>query len=379
MQLKDTHQLLELSDFITVIRLSKDGSLLAAGDSAGKVSLFRTDSQLSPGVSFTSHYRSSDYVLGIEVESDIKQLEWVNSHSRRASLLSSNSKSIKLWTIYNPICDRLYVDQTSSSKKASLNSDNSPFFTKRTPKAICRSVYESDPNFSIHSVSLSPNCFQFLSSDEMRIALWDLEHNESACIVVDSKPHAYDSMSEVITCARFHPNQSSVFLWGTTKGFIKIGDFRTKMLWDEPALKFKYRYDQNVWSELVDAILSAQFSADQSYVIVRDLFTIKVWDLRNTKSPLNTHKLFDVHGDIEELIQSGQLADEFEVRVSPVSGKFCTGGPGQVFVYNTQGQLQSSFDGLGQCNVAHLDLNERNLIVATEHNLIDVEYNKEVM
>lgn len=380
MQVKQSRQHLGLNDSITVIRYSKDGLLLATGDSSGKISVFRTDPYLTPCTYFTSHCRSSDYALGIEVESDIKQVEWINSHPRRASLLSANTKSVKLWTIYNPIIDNsLHVDSTHTRKKTSFDSDNNSNRiapSQKFPKAVCRSVYESDPNFTIHSVSLSSNCFQFISSDEIRVVLWDLDHSESSCTVVDSKPQIYDTMSEVITCARFHPEQSSVFLWGTTKGYIKIGDFRTRMLWDRPAATFKYQYDQNLLSELVDAVLSAQFCGDKSYIIVRDLFTTKVWDIRNTKAPLITHKLFDVQGDIEELIQSGQLADEFEVRVSSPSSNFCTGGPGQVFVYNIEGKLQSSIDSLGQSNVSHLDLNETNLVVACDDNLISLEYNQ---
>lgn len=50
--------------------------------------------------------------------------------------------------------------------------------------------------------------------------------------VVDTKPSNMSELSEVITSASFHPFQSNIFVYSSSKGLVRMGDMRVKALCD---------------------------------------------------------------------------------------------------------------------------------------------------
>jgi serine/threonine-protein phosphatase 2A regulatory subunit B len=73
---------------------------------------------------------------------------------------------------------------------------------------------------------LSGDGENFLSSDDLRINLWNVENNMVVYNLLDIKPKSMDELDEVITHCEFHPTSPTVFLYTTTKGFLHICDFR---------------------------------------------------------------------------------------------------------------------------------------------------------
>ena len=65
---------------------------------------------------------------------------------------------------------------------------------------------------------MSPDGENFLSADDLRINLWNLENNNEAYQVVDLKPPSIEDLSEVITHVEYHPKRSDIFIFSSSNG-----------------------------------------------------------------------------------------------------------------------------------------------------------------
>jgi serine/threonine-protein phosphatase 2A regulatory subunit B len=83
-----------------------------------------------------------------------------------------------------------------------------------------RMQYKNCHSYNINSLSCSPDGESFLSADDLRINLWNLENNIEAYNVVDLKPSNIEEVSEVITHVEFHPRRSDLFMFSSSKGYI---------------------------------------------------------------------------------------------------------------------------------------------------------------
>ena len=75
-------------------------------------------------------------------------------------------------------------------------------------------------------MSLAQDGVCFLSADDLRINLWNIENNILAFNVVDLKSGKIEELSEVITHVDYHPVRSDVFLYSSSKGYINVCDLR---------------------------------------------------------------------------------------------------------------------------------------------------------
>ena len=56
-------------------------------------------------------------------------------------------------------------------------------------------------NYHINSISIAANGENFISSDDLRIYLWDLENTNEAFNIIDLKPDNFEELNEVITAS----------------------------------------------------------------------------------------------------------------------------------------------------------------------------------
>ena len=75
--------------------------------------------------------------------------------------------------------------------------------------------------YHINSLSLNSDGQTFLSADELRVNIWDLNRSDATLNVIDMKPPEEDGYVELITCAEFHPTHDSQLLYSTSKGVIR--------------------------------------------------------------------------------------------------------------------------------------------------------------
>lgn len=91
-----------------------------------------------------------------------------------------------------------------------------------------------------------------------------------------------------------HPNHDSIFLFGMSKGSLKLGDLRVSANINNTSINFKHSLStqRNLLLDLISNISSVSFSKDK-YLVSRDYLTIKIWDICNNKKPVNTIHIND--------------------------------------------------------------------------------------
>ena len=100
--------------------------------------------------------------------------------------------------------------------------------------------------------------------------------------------------------ARFHPSHCHTFIYGSSKGCIRMGDMRAAALCDEHTkskslgpVNFETYLDfavdfhmssavepKSFFSEIISSISDVKFSHDSQYILSRDFMTLKLWDVR---------------------------------------------------------------------------------------------------
>jgi serine/threonine-protein phosphatase 2A regulatory subunit B len=116
-----------------------------------------------------------------------------------------------------------------------------------------------------------------------------LEDTSKPYIVVDNLgKQNIEDIKETITCSKMHPVSDSLFVFGTNKGSLKLGDLRQSSKVDNSALNFKVEASQqkNYIYEMISSYSSADFIKGGQYLVSRDFLTVKIWDICNTKKPV---------------------------------------------------------------------------------------------
>jgi len=100
----------------------------------------------------------------------------------------------------------------------------------------------------------------FLSADDLRINLWNLERANQTFNIVDIKPENMEDLTEVITAAEFHPTHCSTFAYSNSRGAIKLGDMRASALCDRHAKAYEEEEqpgDKSFFSEIIASRISS--------------------------------------------------------------------------------------------------------------------------
>lgn len=200
-------------------------------------------------------------------------------------------KTIKLWKVYeksikvvaeNNLNDGVGLlprspnqnTLTFPSNNGPLNSAHSgivniPHFTQqnlRLPRmthhetivtATPRRIFQNAHAYHINSISVNSDAETFISADDLRINLWNLNIPDQSFSmfllalkliidIVDIKPVNMEELTEVITAAEFHPMHCNYFAYSSSKGTIKLADMRESALCDHHAkstlLNQKYNF-----------------------------------------------------------------------------------------------------------------------------------------
>jgi len=118
------------------------------------------------------------------------------------------------------------------------------------------------------------------------VNLWNVEDNSVVYNLVDMKPKAMDELEEVITHCEFHPWQSSIFIYTTSKGFLNLCDFReASSFLNRPSLKYEVGVGQkkNAFSDLINSLSYGKFlKGYPNHIATRDYLNLRLWDIRST-------------------------------------------------------------------------------------------------
>lgn len=95
-------------DIISSIKFDSTGQYLSVGDRAGRIIIFKSEEnkkkeeQFEYYAEFQSHNREFDPLRSMDVEEEIigSGINWMKNQGRYHKLITSNSRTIKLWKIF---------------------------------------------------------------------------------------------------------------------------------------------------------------------------------------------------------------------------------------------------------------------------------------
>lgn len=344
-------------DIISALQFDSTGNYLSLGDKAGRLIIFEN---MSPPKGKTkmfdyqyltelqSHNKEFDTLKTCEVEERINQIQWLRHEGKNMYLLSTNDKTVKLWkisekTIKKVISGNRGVQTEKDLKLPKLQT------TEKSLIPTMRKVYPSVHGYHINSISVSSNSENFISSDDLRVYLWNLENTKEAFNIVDTKPENLDELSEVITASQFHPIDDSVLIYSTSKGIIKLCDLRKNSLGDTAPMTLEEKEDpasKNFFTEIVASISDVVFSANGRYIFSRDFLSVNVWDLHMPNKPVSKIQIYEpLKSKLCELYENECIFDKFSISSSPCSNYFVTGMFNSNFhVCDRNGDMNTQFE-----------------------------------
>lgn len=205
---------------------------------------------------FQSHEPEFDYLKSLEIEEKINKIKWCRRQNASHYLLSTNDKTIKLWKVFEKSLkvvaeNNLSHDLTPGSAaggggapRSMANVHFSSALDLKLPRlthhdtvvaAVPRRTYANAHAYHINSISVNSDGETFISSDDLRINLWNLNIQDQSFNIVDIKPANMEELTEVITAAEFHPQSCNWFMYASSKGTIKLADMRESALCDQHA------------------------------------------------------------------------------------------------------------------------------------------------
>jgi len=195
--------------------------------------------------------------------------------------------------------------------------------------AVPRKIYANAHAYHINSISVNSDGETYISADDLRINLWNLNISDQSFNIVDIKPVNMEELTEVITAAEFHPSHCNQFVYSSSKGTIKLADMRESALCDQHAKQFEEEEDptnRSFFSEIISSISDVKFSHDGRYILSRDYLTLKIWDVNMESRPVKTINIHDhLRGKLCDLYENDCIFDKFESTMSHDGNLVLTG------------------------------------------------------
>nr|XP_016513697.1 PREDICTED: serine/threonine protein phosphatase 2A 55 kDa regulatory subunit B beta isoform-like isoform X3 [Nicotiana tabacum] len=372
-------------DILSAMEFDKNGDHLAVGDQGGRVIIFerqtgkeglfdrssRRDSgqfnlplwqhpEFKYKTEFQSHEPEFDYLKSVEIEEKINKIRWCTKLNRSLFLLTANDRTIKLWKIkeqkvkkvkqmdINPfvtsenslLADKSFMSGQSEPSHANgtrlewtdkMNGTLPSHLADITNVASrrCRRVYAHAHDFNINSISNNSDGETFLSGDDLRINVWNLDVRDQCFNIIDMKPKDMEDLTEVITSAEFHPFHCNLLAYSSSRGFIRLVDMRKSALCDHSVKILQdggSRGPKTLFSEIIASISDVKYAMDGRHILSRDYMTLKLWDTHMETSPVATYKIHEhLRPKLSKLYTNDAIFDKFDCCLNGDGLQFATG------------------------------------------------------
>ncbi|KAI5408529.1 serine/threonine protein phosphatase 2A 55 kDa regulatory subunit B beta isoform [Lathyrus oleraceus] len=169
-------------------------------------------------------------------ECAVSRKKWCQTANRAVFLLSTNDKTIKFWK----------VQEKKVKKVSDMNID---------PSKEWKWTYRKFKQFFDGET--------FISADDLRINLWNLEISNQSFNIANVKPANMEDLTEVITSAEFHPTHCNTLAYSSSKGSIRLVDLRQSALCDSHAKLFEEQEapgSRSFFTEIIASILDIKFA-----------------------------------------------------------------------------------------------------------------------
>ncbi|GMI77943.1 hypothetical protein like AT1G17720 [Hibiscus trionum] len=327
---------------------------------------------------FQSHEPEFDYLKSLEIEEKINKIRWCQTANGALFLLSTNDKTIKFWKVQEKKVKKISdmnldpLKAVGNGSTASSSNSNSPIPclanggspdrsynylendfsfppgglpSLRLPVVVtsqetnlvarCRRVYTHAHDYHINSISNNSDGETFISADDLRINLWNLEISNQSFNIVDVKPANMEDLTEVITSAEFHPTHCNMFAYSSSKGSIRLIDLRQSALCDSHAKLFEEPEapgSRSFFTEIIASISDIKFARDGRYILSRDYMTLKLWDINMDSGPVATLQVHEyLRPKLCDLYENDSIFDKFECCLSGDGLRVATGSYSNLF------------------------------------------------
>lgn len=341
-------------DVFAAVEFDPTGELIALGDMAGRVTIFRQAASTGEGglieyefhAEFQSHEREFDRLHSVEIEESINCIRWLKGPAHGRFMLTANDQTMKLWKVSErPL--RLTEEERAEEARATPGGGalRLPPRTRRedwVPQASCKREFKhANGNTHIETVSMCSDGETFLSADPLSVNLWHLERSDLAFNVIDIKPDDIETLTEVITCATYHPRKCGILAYGTSEGVVRMADLRDSALVTGYAKTFAPKKHNAEFSEITQSLSDVRFTPDGRFIVTRDYTTVKLWDVRSEKKPvvsLHVHQYLEPF--LGALNTNACIFDKFDLAVSPDGAHVCTGSYDSNFTVSAVGAVE---------------------------------------
>eukprot|EP01133_Synstelium_polycarpum_P015961 gene15961-18975_t len=199
-------------------------------------------------------------------ESEVIEIRWCKGVCSTLLFVSTCVSSSKLWR-FSAASLRHSTGVPAHSHNSSIN--NYKFTLKKS--------YEHEEIFNINSISLNSDGQTFVSSDEFRVYLWDLNNNQECFNIIDLKPSNIQLLNEIIRVTEFHPIQCNYLVYGTSRGSTKLCDMRISALCNDFSRAYEPKHsNKTIFSDYMNSILDLRFSDNGRYFVTRCLDSLTV-------------------------------------------------------------------------------------------------------
>lgn len=293
----------------------------------------------------------------LEIEEKINKVRWCQTSNGALFLLSTNDKTVKYWKVQEKKIKKVAeVNLDTSGAKSNgglpgkigagsdfvfppggIPSLHLPVIVGQETNLVprCRRVFAHAHDYHINSIANNSDGETFISADDLRINLWNLEISNQSFNIVDVKPVNMEDLTEVITSAEFHPTHCHTLAYSSSKGTICLIDMRQSALCDSHAKIFEENDtpgSRSFFTEIIASISDIKFGRDGRYILSRDYMTLKLWDLNMEASPVAT---FQVHEHLRpklcDLYENDSIFDKFECCLSGDGLRVATGSYSNLF------------------------------------------------
>jgi serine/threonine-protein phosphatase 2A regulatory subunit B len=309
----------DVGNWISSLSFDSTGKFLAVGYNCGQVVVLKQqpdEQTYQLYTEFKSHDSEFDFLTSMEIEEKINAIRWFPFPQRDTQrMLTTNDKTIKLFKMAERSSGRGDGRRTDVVVKPDL-------------------VFEGGHSYNINGIAFNSDGETFISSDDLRINLWNVGIKNEALSTVDIKPDNMDELTEVITCADLHPTHCNQLIYSSSKGIIRMGDLRSAALCEKQAKAFEDKNSEiaGFFQELVTTISDVKFSPCGRMMVSRDYLTMKIWDVRYEAGPVRIVKFHDhLLNKLCDLYENDAIFDKFEACWSNNSSQLLTGSYNNTF------------------------------------------------
>jgi len=265
----------------------------------------------------------------VDIDDKINHIQWLKPQGKNLFVLTTNDRTVKLWKVYSTLKKDFKATNKAAKDDKDLEMPRVRIGANQSWQHCLKRAFPNLHSYHINSISACANGENFISSDDLRVNLWNLENKVQAFTIIDLKPDNFEELSEVITASQFHPKVDNQFIFSTSKGVIKLGDLRKSSVCDGTAITFEDKdaqINRNFFTEIISSISDVTFSKDGQYIFSRDFLSVKIWDVNMPNKPVEVINIFEsLKSKLCELYENECIFDKFSISSSPCSNYFLTG------------------------------------------------------